>query len=284
MASSPNLRGDLLKDLADDVNFANALKAKPAAEQAGLVGAWEVFATSSDGVLRAFRTDISTLARFSANFGDNISAINQLKNHPGLLATWQKSGLVLHRHYPGSSSWPIIQVDDTFKANIRATQGDEIGNLVDAVDNLVISNNAAVGAGVYHPSLANPITAVNFLTGEVSGGIAQSFIDNLHPILKARVDYLEFLKINNLLDASAESINTAGKFGSHAEFRVLDKSIKDLEVLEGVPSGAFPESRLEEFTIFVKAKNGPNGLQNTNPPRCVSCWHGTHGVNVVGNE
>jgi hypothetical protein len=41
MASSPNLRGDLLKDLADDVNFANALKAKPAAEQAGLVGAWE---------------------------------------------------------------------------------------------------------------------------------------------------------------------------------------------------------------------------------------------------
>jgi hypothetical protein len=35
------LRGYLLKDLADDVNFANALKAKPAAEQAGLVGAWE---------------------------------------------------------------------------------------------------------------------------------------------------------------------------------------------------------------------------------------------------
>jgi hypothetical protein len=64
MASSPNLRGDLLKDLADDVNFAHALKAKPAAEQAGLVGAWEgLFNTG-------LRTDIPWLTRASQWLGE----------------------------------------------------------------------------------------------------------------------------------------------------------------------------------------------------------------------
>jgi hypothetical protein len=137
---------------------------------------------------------------------------------------------------------------------------------------------------VYFSTIPNPITAVNFLSGEVDGGIAQAFIDNLHPILKERVDYLEFLKANGLLDAVDGSIISAGKFGSHAEFRVLDKAIKDLEALEGLIPGTLPIDRLDEFTVFVKAKRGPNGISNTNPPRCVCCWHGTHGINMIGNE
>jgi len=255
----------------------------------GMVRAWEVLASSSDDAIRALRTDVPSLTRFTDDFGVSPSAIAQLRSNPSLLHTWHQSGPVFSRFYPGSNNWPVIQVDDAFKANVRAQYGDDVGDLVDAVDDLNISNNAAVGGGAYHPSLpspsTNPITAVNFLSGEmVPGGVADDFINNLHPILKARVDYLEFLKANSLLDAPVASIEAAGKFGSHAEFRVLDKAIKDLEVLEGLPSGTFLAARLGEFTVFVKAKRGPSGLSNTNPPRCVCCWHGTHGINVVGNE
>jgi hypothetical protein len=255
----------------------------------GMVGAWEVLATSSDNAIRRLRTEVPSLSRFTDDFGGSPAAIAQLQTSPSLLRTWQQSGPVFNRYYPGSGSWPVIQVDDAFKASVRAQYGDGIGDLVDAVDNLNISNNAAVGGGAYHPSLpspsTDPITAVNFLSGEViPGGIADNFIDNLHPILKERVDYLEFLKTNSLIDAPAASIDAAGRFGTHAEFRVLDRAIKDLEALEGLPSGTLPVERLGEFTVFVKAKSGPNGLSNTNPPRCVCCWHGTHGINVVGNE
>ena len=41
LASSADLRGSLIADLANDVNFANALKNAPAAERAGWVRAWE---------------------------------------------------------------------------------------------------------------------------------------------------------------------------------------------------------------------------------------------------
>ena len=254
----------------------------------GMVEAWEVLATSSDNAIRRLRTEVPSLSRFTDDFGGSPAAIAQLQTSPSLLRTWQQSGPVFNRYYPGSGSWPVIQVDDAFKASVRAQYGDGIGDLVDAVDNLNISNNAAVGGGAFHPSLpspsTNPITAVNFLSGEVDGGIAQIFIDNLHPILKERVDYLEFLKTNGLLDAADGSIISAGKFGSHAEFRVLDKVIKDLEALEGLTPGTLPIDRLGEFTVFVKAKRGPNGISNTNPPRCVCCWHGTHGINMIGNE
>jgi hypothetical protein len=254
----------------------------------GMVRAWEVFASSSDDAIRFLRTDVPSLTRFTDDFGASPSAIAQLRSNPNLLRTWHQSGPVFSRFYPGSNNWPVIQVDDAFKANVRTQYGDDVGDIVDAVDNLNISNNAAVGGGAYHPSLpppsTNPITAVNFLSGEVDNGIAQAFIDNLHPILKERVDYLEFLKADGLLDATDGSIISAGKFGSHAEFRVLDKAIKDLEVLEGLPLGTLPVDRLGEFKVFVKAKRGPNGLSNTNPPRCVCCWHGTHGVNMIGNE
>lgn len=246
------------------------------------VKAWDVFQSSSDDILKALRTDVPTLTRFTDDFGNSTAAINQIKNSPDLLRSWHLDGAVLHRHYAGSSSWPVIQIDDAFKANVRSQYGDDVGDLVDAVDDLNISNNAAVGGGAYHPSLpspsSNPNTAVNFLSGEVADGTAQAFINALHPILKKRVDYLEFLKSHNLIDASQQSITTAGKFGSHAEFRVLDKAIKDLEILEGLPAGSFPVSRLDEFTVFVKAKQG------TNPPRCVCCWHGTDGVRMIGNE
>lgn len=81
-----------------------------------------------------------------------------------------------------------------------------------------------------------------------------------------------------MLDAPEHSITTAGVFGTHAEYRVMDRAIKDLEIHEGLSYGSFPVDRLDEFTIFVKNSAG------TNPPRCVCCWHGTHGINVIGNE
>jgi hypothetical protein len=248
-----------------------------------IVEAWGVLSSSNDAVVSLLRTDLPTLNRFDQNFGANLNAVQQLKSRPDLLQTWVDWGNVLHRHYPGASNWPTIHVDDVFKANVRLNHGDAVGDMVDAVDNLNITNNAQVRGGIFHPSLpapaTNPIIAVNYYQSElVEGGIGQAFIDNLHPTLKRRVDYLQFLDDNNLISAHGNSVATAGRFGSHAEFRVLDRAIKDLEAIEGMAPGTFPESRLQEFTIFVKAKIG------TNPPRCVCCWHGTHGVKMVGNE
>jgi hypothetical protein len=68
------LRGDLLKDLADDVNFANALKAKPAAEQAGLVGAWEV--AFSDPNLRIVTGNLENI---SNHLSRNVHTADELK-------------------------------------------------------------------------------------------------------------------------------------------------------------------------------------------------------------
>ncbi len=282
-ANLPGLKVDVEKlvKLAEDLK-SSAILAAAFEGNSGLVRAWEVFSNSSDDVLKALRTDVPTLNRFADDFGSNGTSMNQIMGSPYLLKIWHSNGSILHRHYAGASSWPIIQIDNVFKASVRSQYGDAVGDLVDAVDELNISNNAAVGGGVFHPLLpspsSNPITSVNFLSGEVSDGTAQAFIEALHPILKKRVDYLEFLKLHELVDAPLESIVSAGKFGSHAEFRVLDKAIKDLENLQGLPVGTFPENRLGEFIVFVKSKQG------TNPPRCVCCWHGTHGVKMIGNE
>jgi len=156
-----------------------------------------------------------------------------------------------------------------------------IGNLVDKVDNLIITGTQQVGAGIYHPSLHNQsgdfITNLNFRPAS-EAALADEFIDNTHPIIKNRLEYLDFLNRNNLLDAPEASIVSAGKFASHAEIRVLDEAIKKLEDLEGIPRGSFPESRLDEFTIFVKFRTG------TCPPRCVACWHISNGVLMIGND
>lgn len=147
--------------------------------------------------------------------------------------------------------------------------------------NLYISNTEQVGAGLYHSGLFSNsgefITAKNFRPSEYQT-LAQDFIDNAHPIIRKRIRYLEFLEEHNLLNASIESINAAGKFGAHAEARVLDKALKDIEIMEGLPSGSFPETRLSEFNIFVKYRGG------SCPPRCVACWNLSEGVRIIGNE
>lgn len=52
----------------------------------------------------------------------------------------------------------------------------------------------------------------------------------MHPIFKDRLNYLEFLNRRSMLNAPDISIQTAGVFGSHTEFRLLDEALKALEI------------------------------------------------------
>ena len=71
LASSADLRGSLIADLANDVNFANALKNAPAAERAGWVKAWEeLFHNSIDDVIRINTTFLIAVSKQLTNYGN----------------------------------------------------------------------------------------------------------------------------------------------------------------------------------------------------------------------
>jgi hypothetical protein len=315
MASSPNLRGDLLKDLADDVNFANALKAKPAAEQAGLVGAWEVLYASGKiaaarniNCLRLFdKLDVSDLSvlrtnllsslddvklvEFGDDFGETImETLQRMNNDISIFNYWKAHKQELLTPYvTNTGNIPSMEVvASSFQGSPQITA---LINVVDAAP--LPSGNQFVMAGCQHPSLPNSYQIKYNFTS--AGAEYQAFLNSCHPLLKDRIKYMDMIRNDFVAvppgTAYARLVNIdnlnklrdAGEAGRHAELQSLSETLYQIEQAENMAPGTFPKSRLSEVSIFVKNRNG-NVMQ-----RCPCCFHGSHDhsvnmVNLPGND
>jgi len=137
-----------------------------------------------------------------------------------------------------------------------------------------------VATGVYDPVTGQVYFGRNFSPIELTDGTFAKFKENLHPLLKKRLQGFEAKGVK-LADPS--DVARAGTAGSHSEIVALDKALKAREVLTGKAVG---ESELSSFLLhnrnLINAKGlpAPTGV----PPRCVGCFNITEGVTVIGNE
>ncbi len=220
------------------------------------------------------------------------AVLKALDDEVDIVTSWSKlRDEFTAAHYVTTSNPPsCTSVQSQYPAN------DPIRTLIDDVlkADKPGANNEKVMAGVYHSSCGNKM-AKNFQKGEISGGTYTTFAKNeCHPLLRERLAYMDFIR-NSVTDINGNIINpdlankllsidnlgkltTAGKAGSHAEVRALSDALYAVEKAENMAVGAFPKSRLDEFSTFVRTHD-EKVLQ-----RCPCCFHITQGVKMIGNN
>jgi hypothetical protein len=251
------------------------------------LGAYKKLLKAIDGLSDALKI------KFLEDFAEADAAVlKALDDEANLVTSWSKfRDEFTAAHYVTTSNPPsCTSIQSQYSAN------DPIRNLIDEV--LIAkkpsSGNVKVMAGIYHPKCGNKI-AYNFEGGEISSGVYSTFVKTqCHPLLRDRLGYMDFIR-NSVTDVNGNIINpdlankllsidnlgkltTAGKAGSHAEVRALSDALYTVEKAENMAVGAFPKSRLDEFSTFVRTHD-EKVLQ-----RCPCCFHITQGVKMIGNN
>lgn len=154
----------------------------------------------------------------------------------------------------------------------------EVQHLLQSFDDQIIGQKVMVSGMVYKKGFSTKyFTATNFLRKEIDRGkgkIYLDFIENLHPILKIRLDkHIAKLKMNGVL-AKPEDLLRAGKMGSHGEIRALDKLLKEID-----PQGKLGEAVFQDIVGYNRFLR--EGAKEIQPP-CVHCFYLTSGVKFIG--
>lgn len=106
------------------------------------------------------------------------------------------------------------------------------------------------------------------------------FLEDLHPILKKRLEIHQSHITNNTLNASAVDIQRAGTPASHSEIVAMDEALK-------ARGANVTEADLNDFIIHNKRLGGEVdnlGVPKGCPPRCAHCWFLSDEIKVIGND
>ena len=119
------------------------------------------------------------------------------------------------------------------------------------------------------------------LTGKIHyGQNTKGVPEDLHPLLKNRVEAYDAQLKAGKVNASAVDLAKAGEPGTHSEVVALNKAIKAREAAMG---RAMKDTELGDFMLHNRSL-APKSLGEGVPPRCANCWHITKGVRVIGND
>ncbi|MEN9918685.1 MAG: hypothetical protein RL662_1121, partial [Bacteroidota bacterium] len=106
------------------------------------------------------------------------------------------------------------------------------------------------------------------------------FLENLHQILKKRLEVHQTHVTNKTLKATDIDIQRAGIPASHSEIVAIDEALK----IRGVN---VTEADLSDFIIHNKRLGGEVdsfGVPKGCPPRCTHCWFLSNDIKVIGND
>lgn len=101
--------------------------------------------------------------------------------------------------------------------------------------------------------------------------------DDLHPLLRDRLDAHERALADNTISAPSLDIERAGVPGSHSEINALNQALQAREAA-GLPV------REEDLGDLLLHNRSLGRDSSGVPPRCINCWHITDGVRVIGND
>jgi hypothetical protein len=108
----------------------------------------------------------------------------------------------------------------------------------------------------------------------------EDFLEELHPILKKRLEIHNKHLVDGTVKASVDDINRAAIAGSHSEIVAIDKALK-------ARGAGATEADLADFIIHNKQLGGQVdniGIPKGCPPRCAHCWFLSDGIKVIGND
>lgn len=175
-------------------------------------------------------------------------------------------------------------------SEIRKLYGKLGEDLVNVVDKEVvkilqkgylrkIKEEMQMVAGMAYSKTRNATIFVytNFTKLEMENGTFAKFIDEMHPILKRRLNiHNQMLNDGEVLVSSIDDIARAGEVGSHGEIRALDALLKSLQK-DGIN---VTDNIFEDIIGFNRSILKKEG----NPPRYIHCWHISDDVKMIGNN
>jgi hypothetical protein len=220
-----------LKDLADDVNFANALKAKPAAEQAGLVGAWEV-------VPEGLRREVSNL--------ESVTSFENLS--PGSMSSIQAefAHLATDRHQGFINGLGNVANNDVLSYSLTLNRIPDISEISSATNRI---KQHRIDNGI--PQDKN----FGFVEGNLQGGSIQTVPNNIVssgapvPPEDRIFDAIEVGGWERYTDSEYKMLNQLARdLGAHPNVPHVDQSITgSLKIVSERPYCASCQGVIQQF-------------------------------------